>query len=133
MDEAVVRYYRGLLKTGFDYAGTLENPTIFLDAVGENLTICDHVGQDSLELYVSVEKGTVKEIKYLCTCDPATNVAVEIMCALIKGKTIAQVEMITPESFLQVLGNQSEDLIKKAEGLLELLRRGIVRYLTKAS
>ena len=131
MDEAIIKYYRRLLRTGFEHAGTLENPTIFLDAVGENLTICDEVGRDSLQLYVNVKEGIVNEVKYLCTCDPTTNVAVEIMCGLIKGKTLAEAETITPGSFAKALGSQSEDMFKKATGLLELVHRGITRYTTK--
>lgn len=131
MDEAIIKYYRGLLGTGFEHAGTLENPTIFLDTVGENLTICDEVGRDSLQLYVNVKEGIVDEIKYLCTCDPTTNVAVEIMCDLINGKTLAEVETITADSFSQALGSRSEDLSKKASGLMELLNRGITRYRPK--
>jgi hypothetical protein len=40
MDEQVIKYYRRLLKTGFDHVGSLENPSIFLDSVGEKIRVC---------------------------------------------------------------------------------------------
>ena len=54
MDESIIKYYRTLLKTGFEHAGTIQNPTMFLDAVSESMRICDHVGQDSLQVYIDV-------------------------------------------------------------------------------
>ena len=61
-------------------------------------------------------------------CDPTANVAVEIMCGLVKGKTIEEVKAITEDLFIQAIGGESEDLRKRAKGLLELLNIGIKRY-----
>ena len=133
MDQAVIKYYRKLLKAGFEHAGSVDNAAILLDAVGEKMRICDHVGEDSLRLYISVEDGRIAGTRYLCTCDPTTNVAVEILCGLVEGKTLEGVESLTPDSFASVLQSDSDELTKKAKGLIELLRIGINRYRTEGS
>jgi NifU-like protein involved in Fe-S cluster formation len=127
MDEVIIKYYRGLLKNGFVHAGSLEKPDIFLDTVSENIPICGNMG-DYLHLYIHVRTGKIAAIKYLCTCDPTANVAVEMLCGLIRGKTFAEIESINEDSFSQALASDNEDLRKKAAGLLELLHRGIIRY-----
>jgi NifU-like protein involved in Fe-S cluster formation len=76
---------------------------------------------------------TVEDIKYLCMCDPTANVAVEILCSLVKGKTFEEVELITEDSFTGVIGGNSEDLLKRAKGLLDLLNIGIQRYQAECS
>jgi len=127
MDEAVIKYYRRLLKSGFEHPGTLENPSIFLDTVREDIPICGHMG-DYLHLYLHVRHRVVEDAKYLCSCEPAANVAVEILCGLVLGKTLEEVKAIGEDSFRVVLGADSAELGKKASGLLELLRRGIARF-----
>jgi NifU-like protein involved in Fe-S cluster formation len=128
MDEAVIKYYRKLLRSDFEHCGSLENPTIFLDSVGEKIQICSQAGNNYIHLYVNIHHNVIEDIKYLCTCEPVANVAVEILCILAKGKKPATVECFSEEDFYQVLGCCSEELGKKARGLLELLRTGIKRY-----
>jgi NifU-like protein involved in Fe-S cluster formation len=127
MDEAVIRYYRKLLRTRFEYAGSFENPSIFLDSVGEKVLICGSTG-DFMHLYINIANNTINDIKYMCVCDPTANVAIEILCTLIKGKTLDKAASITEQAFYQFLGSDGEELQKKANGLLELLHRGITRY-----
>jgi NifU-like protein involved in Fe-S cluster formation len=128
MDEAVIKYYRGLLKSGFKHTGSLEEPNIFLDSVGENLNICTQVGQDYLHLYIAVSDGRIAEICYLCTCDPAANVVIEVLCDLVKGKTLEEALELQAESFVKIIGSREEKVTKKIYGIIELLRRGIKRY-----
>jgi len=127
MDEAVVKYYRKLLKTSFEHAGSFENPSIFLDTIGENVSICTHTS-DFIHLYVNVVNNKIDDIKYMCVCDPTANVAIEILCTMVKGKTLNEVAALTEQAFYQFLGSEGEELQKKAKGLLELMRRGIARY-----
>ena len=127
VDEAIIKYYRRLLRAGFQYAGSWESPTIFLDTIGEGIRICGNL-TDYIHLYVDIRKGTVSEAKYLCACDPAANVAVEILCSLVTGKTLAEVATLTECSFCEALGSESEELRGKAKRLLQLLDRGIARY-----
>ncbi len=128
MDELVVKYYRRLCKTGFEHTGELENPSIFLDTVGERIRICSHVGHAYIHIYINVCNGIIDDIKYLCNCDPTANVVVEILCGLVKGKTIREAEALTEESFSRALGGGGEEFLKKARGIIELLHRGINRY-----
>jgi NifU-like protein involved in Fe-S cluster formation len=127
MDEAVIKYYRKLLRTGFEHSGSLENPSIFLDNAGEKVLVCGSTG-DFMQLYVNIVNNRIDNIKYLCVCDPTANVAVEILCVLMKGKTIEEAITVEEDSFYRFLGSNDEELQKKVKGLLELLKRGINRY-----
>lgn len=128
MDEKVVKYYRRLCKDGFEHTGSLENPSIFLDTVGEKIRICSHVSHAYMHIYIKVRGGIIDDIKYLCTCDPTANVAVEILCSLIKGQNLAAAEALTEESFAEALGSRGEEYLKKSRGIIELLHRGLARY-----
>jgi hypothetical protein len=129
MNEAVLKYYRRLLRNGFEYTGSIENPSIFLDSIGENLPICGKIGRDYLHLYINISDGTIDDIKYLCTCEPTANVVFEILCSLTKGKSLVKVNALTPEMFTDTLGAEDPDFVKKAKGAIELVNRGISRYL----
>jgi NifU-like protein involved in Fe-S cluster formation len=128
LDEAVIKYYRKVLRYGFEHTGSIENPTIFLDSIGENIPICAQAAMSYLHLYINIRNNTIEDIKYLCMCDPTANVVFEILCTLVKGKTLAEVEAITEDSFAQVLGGGDEEFLKKARGTIELINRGLRRY-----
>jgi NifU-like protein involved in Fe-S cluster formation len=129
LDEAAVRYYRKLITDGFRFAGRLDEAAITLDAASENMRICDHVGTDSLQLFFSIQDGVVDKVRYLCMCDPTTNVTVEIFCVLAEGKSLQEIRKLTPDSFLKSLGGPSQNLEHKAENLLLLVEKGIAKYL----
>jgi NifU-like protein involved in Fe-S cluster formation len=133
VDELVVKYYRRLCKTGFEHAGSLENPSIFLDTVGEKIRICSNVSNAYLHVFINIKDGIVSDVKYLCTCDPTANVVVEILCSLIKGKSLGEVAALTEKSFAQSLGSTEEEFLKKARGIIELLHRGLERYAASGS
>jgi NifU-like protein involved in Fe-S cluster formation len=128
MDETIIKYYKRLLKSGFENVGSIEKPSIFLDSVSENLPICSMIGKVYLNLFINVKEDMIENIKYLCTCDPIANVAIEILCKLAKGKTLTDAEMITPDSFSSELGSTDEEFLKKSAGVIELLQRGLKRY-----
>jgi NifU-like protein involved in Fe-S cluster formation len=128
MDEAIIKYYRKLLRNGFEYTGSFENPAIFLDSVGENIPICGHIGRDYMHLFINIHEDRIEDVKYLCICDPTANVAVEILCFLIKGKTFKEAGGLTEDAFCAISGSTSEDLRKKARGLIQLLKRGLTRF-----
>ena len=130
MDEAVIKYYRQLLRAGFEYAGSIDSPSILLESIGDG-RVCG--AGDYLRMFVNVSNGRIDDIKYLCRCDPTANVAIEILCALLKGKRLDEVEAMTEDSFFQALGSRSDSLREKAKGLLELLNRELAGYRTKMS
>ena len=126
MDEAVIKYYRRLLKEDFPNSGELDHPSIFVEAVGERLINCGNTG-NYMQLYLQVADRRIADIKYLCACEPVANVAVEVLCTLMKGKTLDEAAGITEEPFYQFLGSRDEGLRKKVRGLLQLLSKGIAR------
>jgi NifU-like protein involved in Fe-S cluster formation len=127
VDEAVVKAYRRLLRTGFEHAGSIEQPSVFLDTVREKVRICGR-GGEYLQLFIRVSGDMIDDVTYLCTCDPTANVAVEILCSLIIGRPLVEAETVTEGSFCEWLGGESEELRAKAKGLLVLLHRGLARY-----
>ena len=128
MDELVVKAYRKLCREGFVHTGEIKNPSIFLDTVGEKIRVCAHITHAYIHIYIKVKKDTIENIKYLCTCDPTANVVLEILCTLLRGKTIKEAEAITEKEFVQALGSSEEEFLKKVRGVIELLHRGITRY-----
>jgi NifU-like protein involved in Fe-S cluster formation len=133
VDELVVKYYRRLCRQGFENTGEIKSPDIFLDTVGEKIRICSHVSHAYMHIYIKINGGIVDDIKYLCTCDPTANVLVELLCNMLKGKTIQEAEALTEESFVQALGGGGDEFKKKAAGMIELLHRGLARHKADAS
>lgn len=132
MDEAVIRYYRRLLKEDFPHAGEIKAASIFIEAIGERMIHCGNTG-NYMQLYLQVADHRITDIKYLCACEPVANVAVEVLCTLVKGKTLDEATGLTEEAFYRFLGCQSDDLRQKVRGLLELLNEGIARYRSTAT
>jgi NifU-like protein involved in Fe-S cluster formation len=126
VDEAVVKYYRKLLRFGFEHAGSFDNPSVFLESRGKG-GVCGRAA-DYLHMFINIRADRIDEIKYLCTCDPTANVVIEILCTLAKGKRLDEVQAITEDALLQTIGTRSEDVRKKAGSLLELLNRGLNQY-----
>jgi NifU-like protein involved in Fe-S cluster formation len=129
VDEIVAKFYRRLIREGCQYTGILENPSIFLDSVGEKMSICAKAAQTYIHLYVNMNDAKVKDIKYLCMCDPVANVAAELLCSMVRGQPVQNVKSLTENSFSEAIGGKSADLNQRARGLLELLNIGIDRYL----
>ncbi len=128
MDELVIKYYRRLLREGFQYCGCLENPSIYLDSVGEKIRICGHTGHNYVHVYINLKDDIISEIKYLCSCDPTANVVVELFCSLVDKKTLVEAEALTEAEFLKALGSAGEEFLKKSAGIIELFKRGTARY-----
>ncbi len=128
MDEKVIQYYRKITREGYKYAGSFENPSIFLDSVGEKIPVCSKVFTAYVHIYINISNGIIEDIKYLHTGPPTMNVVAEILCSLVKGRTIEEAETLTEESFSVALGTNGEDFMKAAHGIIELLHRGLDRY-----
>lgn len=127
MNQAVIKFYRRLLSDEFPNSGGIETPSIFIEAVGEKLIDCGNTG-NYMQLYLQVEGEHVLDARYLCACEPVANVAVEILCMLLKGKTVDEAANFSEEPFYQILGSQDEELRKKVLGLLEMLNDGLTGY-----
>jgi NifU-like protein involved in Fe-S cluster formation len=127
MDQAVIRYYRQLLREDFPNAGALDPPAIFVEAIGQKMIDCGNAG-NYMELYLRVVDGRIADARYRCACEPVANVAVEALCDLVKGKTLDEASAITEEPFYQRLGSRDEQLGRKVRGVLQLLNEGIAGY-----
>ena len=127
MDEVIIKFYRRLLKEDFPNAGALDNAAVFVEAVGEKLIHCGNTG-NYMQLYIQVVSHHISNIKYLCSCEPEANIAVEILCTLVKGRTLDEATSITEDAFYQFLGTRGEKLSQKVRGLLELLNEGIAHH-----
>ena len=126
MDQAVLAYYRRLLKENFPNAGELDHPSIFVEAVGAEMINCGE--GNSMQLYLQVSGRRITGASYLCICEPAANVAVEVLCTLLHEKTLEEAAGLTEEPFYQVVGSRDRELDDKVVGLLALLKDGIARY-----
>jgi NifU-like protein involved in Fe-S cluster formation len=127
LDDAVLKYYRQLLKTGFRNIGSWEEPSILLNTVGSRTRVCMGA-RGFMRIYINVKEEVIESVKYMCSCDPTANVAVEIFCDLIKGKTLDVASVITIDMFSQAVEGPSEDLRKSAAGLIEIFHSGIEKY-----
>ena len=130
MDEIITRYYRQIVRMGFENCGKLETPSIFMDSSMEKLHPCNATINGYMHLYINIRDNIIENVKYLCLCEPTSNVAVELLCIMIKGKTIEEVEAITETSFIQMTGSKNEEFLKKAKGILDLFSKGLTRYKT---
>ncbi len=127
MDEAVIQYYKRLLKTGFDYAGSLDNPSILLDYDNTKGALCGKTG-NSLKLYINIHDGSIDEIKYLCTCDPTVNVVIETLCTLVEGKSVTEAKNLTEGVFSQTVGSRGDEFLKKSRLAIQFLKQEITKY-----
>ena len=130
MHEAIITYYQRLLKTGFEHIGKIEDASIFLKTFGEISPVCGNT-DDFLYIYIQVIDNLISDIKYQCITDPITNVAIEILCTLVKGKTLDEAALIKNNAFSQFLGCEDELMEEKARFLLDLLKEEIIRYKTQ--
>ena len=127
MDEAVIRYYKKLLKEGFAYAGSFEDPSIYLTYDNSKGTLCGNAG-DNLHLYINIEQGVIEKMRYLCICDPTTNVAIEALCALAERRSLRDAKNLKEEAFSQLIGSRGEEFLKKVRIVIEYLRQEIVKF-----
>jgi len=128
MDQAVIRYYRRLLRSGFTHAGTMDEPSVFLDPVAEGeRRICGRPA-DYMKIYIEIRSDRVEEMKYLCLCDPTANVVIEVLCGLLKGKTLDEAVLVDAQAILREVGSDGEELRTKAVALVELIDKGFFRY-----
>ena len=128
MDEVLAARYRALVEAGFRNAGSIDNPTMFIDSKAEGVSICGNAGKDYMNIYLKVTDGVIQDVRYLCSCDPAANVVVETLCDLARGKTIAEAKALTKEQFYKAIGTDAGSVPRKVWGAIELLKRVIARF-----
>ncbi len=133
MDRLIVKKYLKILREGSPYNGELENPTIFLDTIGERLRICGMSAHYYMKIYINIKDDVVTAVRYNCACDPAAHVVVDTMCRLIDGKNIAAVAALTEADFIREVGSQTEHFLTRVRRMLELINRGLERHKSGAA
>lgn len=96
MDPAVILKYRRLLTTDFPNSGELEQPAVFVEAIGGKLINCGNTG-NYMQLFVQLNQDSIEDIKYRCSCEPSANVAVEILCELSRHQPLSVIKQLTRE------------------------------------
>ncbi len=128
MTEALAAYFRKLWSTdGFPFAGRLENPSIKLENIGEISPVCGNP-DNYMALYVHVDANVIEDIKYVCLNDPTNNVALEMLCGLMKGKTLDEAAEVKNNAFCELLGSEDELLRERGGILLQELKNKILEY-----
>jgi len=127
MDPAIIRYYRRLLREGFAYAGSFENPSIYLTYDNSRGTLCGNAG-DNLHLYIDIRNGVIERMRYLCVCDPTTNVAVEALCILAEHKTLEEAKSLKEEAFSRLVECTGDEFLKKSRIVIEYLTQEIAKF-----
>jgi NifU-like protein involved in Fe-S cluster formation len=133
MDEIIAERYRRLMRTGFEHAGLIDDPSMFIDSKAEGISVCDQATRDYVNIYIIISGDKIDDLKYLCSCDPTTNVVVEVLCTLAIGKTFKEVKALTKEDFFQAIGSEGGGVHRKVWGMMELLNRVIYRYENRVS
>lgn len=133
MDDIVAEQYRKLMQAGFVHAGSIENPTMFIDSQVEGISICDQATRDYMNLYVMVSDGIITDLKYLCVCNPIANVVVEYLCDMVIGKPLEEAKKVSKEDFFQAIGSDGGGVRRKVWGIIDLLKVIINRYENRAA
>jgi len=127
MHEILREYYQKLKKNGFEYAGMIEDADIIMSSFGAFSPVCGSP-DDFVNMHIRLDNDIIADIKYQCISDPTTNVAIEIICALAKGKTLQDLLQFNDDAALHYLGCEDELLQSKTAALLDLLRKEIFSY-----
>lgn len=92
---------------------------------------CGNTG-NYMQLYLRVVADRIVDIRYLCSCEPTANVAVEILCELVRGRTLDQALALPEQDLYDYLGCREEEFQVKCRGLLEMLGEGIAGYRSRS-
>jgi NifU-like protein involved in Fe-S cluster formation len=132
VDKAIIKQYRQLLTADFPNSGPIESPSIFVEAIGERMIHCGNTG-NYMQLYLKVVQDRIEDIRYVCSCEPIANVAVELLCNLVRGKMLDEALAVPEQDLYDLLGCRAEEYQIKARGLLEMLHEGISGYRKRQS
>ena len=127
MHEVTANYYQKMLKEKSEYTGKIGNADITLNNFGEVSPGCFNT-DDFLYVYLKTSNDAITDAKYQCISDPITKVTVDLLCKLVKGKTLQEALLMKEDAFLQLVGCEDDLIREKAGFMLEMLRGGIQKY-----
>ena len=128
MDEKVIQFYRKITREGYQYSGTIDNPSIFLDSSGEKIPLCSKSVDSYVNIYIKIEDDIVDDVKYRHVGRPMSNVVAEIFCAILNGRTVEDAFNLTAQDFSDYLGTDDEEYIEAANSMIKLLHIGLDRF-----
>ena len=128
MDEKVIQFYRKITREGYQYSGTIDNPSIFLDSAGEKIPLCSKAVDSYVNIYINIKDDIIDDVKYRHVGRPMSNVVAEIFCALLSGRTIEEAVNLTPQDFSEYLGTNDEEYKEASNSMIQLLHIGLDRF-----
>jgi len=128
MDEKVIQFYRKITREGYQYSGSIDNPSIFLDSSGEKIPLCSKAVDSYVNIYIKIIDDIIVEVKYRHVGRPMSNVVAEIFCALLCGKTVQEAVDLTAQDFSDYLGTDDEEYKEASNSMIKLLHIGLDRY-----
>ncbi len=115
-DKVIIQRFREIFTGPSPYLGRLQGATACADALA-----C-RGSKDHLYLYARIEGERLEEIKFECgMCDPEMLVTADILCRLIHGKGIDELESVDWPAFAEELGFESEDMKAHFDGARAVL------------
>jgi NifU-like protein involved in Fe-S cluster formation len=130
MDEKAIQFYRKITREGYQYSGTIDNPSIFLDSAGEKIPLCSKAVDSYVNIYIKIKNDIIDAVKYRHVGRPMSNVVAEIFCALLSGKTVKEAVNLTAQDFSDYLGTNDEEYKEASNSMIKLLHIGLDRYKT---
>jgi|WetSurMetagenome_2_1015567.scaffolds.fasta_scaffold402584_1 NifU-like protein involved in Fe-S cluster formation len=124
----IATLYRRMMQEGFKNAGSIEDPTVFIDSKAEGISICGQGRSDFMNIYIKAAEGMITDVRYLCNCDPTANVVVEFLCDMARGMTLDEAKSLKKEQFYKALGTSGGAVPQKVWGAIELMSQVIKRY-----
>jgi NifU-like protein involved in Fe-S cluster formation len=131
MDAKVIQFYRKITREGYQFSGTINNPSIFLDSSGEKIPLCSKSVDSYINIYIKIKDDILEEVKYRHVGRPMSNVVAEIFCALLNGITIEKAVGLTARDFSDYLGTDDEEYLEASNSMIILLHIGLDRFKSK--
>lgn len=128
MDDKAIQFYRKITREGYQYSGTIDNPSIFLDSSGEKIPLCSKSVDSYVNIYIKIHGDVLEEVKYRHVGRPMSNVVAEIFCALLSGRTIEEAMRLSGRDFSDYLGTDDEEYIEASNSMIKLLHIGLDRF-----
>jgi hypothetical protein len=63
--------------------------------------------------------GLVNDIKYVGIYEATLNIVVEVLCYLVKGRSITELKNLNDDAFIKAIGSHDDKFLKKARILLD--------------
>jgi NifU-like protein involved in Fe-S cluster formation len=122
-DRLIIEKFREIFTGPSPYLGKLQGATACADALA-----C-RGSKDHLYLHARIADERVVEVKFECgMCDPEMLVTADILCRLIDGKSVDELDRVDWPTFAAALGFESDDMRAHFDGARRVLDALIERH-----